>query len=54
MLETKVDGLVRDVAEIKGKLSSMPTTFQMLTWYVTVAVALAGLVFAIARMTAAH
>ena len=44
-----MDGLVKDVAEIKGRLSQMPTTFQMLTWYVGVALGLTGLVFAIAR-----
>lgn len=47
--EPKMDGLVKDVAEIKGRLSQMPTTFQMLTWYVGVALGLTGLVFAIAR-----
>jgi hypothetical protein len=48
-LEADVKSLIKDVAEIKGRLSQMPTTFQMLTWYVGVAIGLTGLVFAVAR-----
>lgn len=51
-VEGKIDLLSQDVAEIKGKLSQMPTTFQMLTWFVGVSIALTALVFTIARMTA--
>jgi hypothetical protein len=53
-LEDKVDGVIKDIAEIKGRLSQMPTTFQMLTWLVGVAIALTGLVYAVARTTAPH
>lgn len=58
--EIKADlkGLVKDVAEIKGRLSQMPTTFQMLTWFVGIAMALSigltGLVFTIARSVGTH
>jgi hypothetical protein len=62
-LETDVADIKRDVrhltetvAEIKGRLMNMPTTFQVLTWFVGVSVGLAiglsGLVFTIARTTA--
>jgi len=64
MLEARVAALEIDVKEVKlslvaikeklagieGKLSNMPTTFQMLTWFVGVAIGLVGLVFAIARL----
>lgn len=46
-LEGKTDGLVKDVAELKGMLSSMPTTFQMASWMVGIAVALAAIVFTV-------
>jgi hypothetical protein len=56
-LETKVSeiwtdarSLVKDVAEIKGKLSNMPTTFQIVSWFVGVALGLVALVFTIARL----
>ena len=42
--------LVKDVAEIKGKLSNMPTTFQIVSWFVGVAIGLVALVFTIARL----
>lgn len=38
-----------DIAEIKGRLSQMPTTFQMVTWLVGVAMGLVALVFTVAR-----
>ena len=50
----KADTLIKDVAEIKGRLSQMPTTFQMLTWFVGVALGLVGLVFAVARSVGTH
>lgn len=62
-LEAKVDILIVDVrevksathslreavAEIRGKISQMPTTWQMATWFVGVSMGLVVLVFAIAR-----
>lgn len=51
-LKSDVRGARLDLAEIKGKLSQMPTTFQLLTWFMTVAIALVGLTFAIAKFVA--
>ena len=53
-LDDDVGALIKDVAEIKGRLSQMPTTFQMQTWFVGVALGLVGLVFAVARSMAPH
>lgn len=50
-LEADTKSLVKDVAEIKGKLSNLPTTFQMVTWFIGVSFALTGLVFTISRLT---
>ena len=44
-----VRALIKDVAEIKGKISQMPTAFQMQAWFVGVAIGLVALVFAVAR-----
>ncbi|CAN5210491.1 hypothetical protein BH10PSE6_BH10PSE6_11480 [soil metagenome] len=44
-----VKTLVKEVAEMKGKLSNMPTTFQLVTWFIGVALGLVALVFTIAR-----
>ncbi|CAA7626850.1 hypothetical protein MTBSS4_70048 [Magnetospirillum sp. SS-4] len=61
--EIKVDlkSLVKDAAAIKerlagieGRLSNLPTTFQMLTWFVGISLGLVGLVFTIARTVALH
>lgn len=51
-LEADVKVLVGDVAEIKGELSNMPTTFQTVSRFVGVSIGLTGLAFAIARVTA--
>ena len=44
-----VRAVIKDVAEIKGKISQMPTTFQMQAWFVGVSLGLVALVFAVAR-----
>ncbi len=44
-----VRALIKDVAEIKGKISQIPTTFQMQAWFVGVSMGLVALVFAVAR-----
>ena len=44
-----VRAVIKDVAEIKGKISQMPTTFQMQVWFVGVSLGLVALVFAVAR-----
>ena len=48
-LEGKVDQVRVDLAEIKGRLTNMPTTFQLVSWFVGVAIGLTALVFTIAR-----
>ena len=48
-LEGDMKTLVRDVAEIKGKISQMPSTFQLMSWFVGVAMGLTVLVFTIAK-----
>ena len=52
-VEDKLDAVALDIAEIKGRVSQLPTTFQILTWFIGVAIGLTGLVFLIARITAA-
>jgi hypothetical protein len=44
-----VRAVIKDVAEIKGKISQMPTTFQMQAWFLGVSLGLVALVFAVAR-----
>ena len=44
-----VRAVIKDVAEIKDKISQMPTTFQMQAWFVGVSLGLVALVFAVAR-----
>ena len=48
-LETGIDDIRQRLSHIEGKLSNMPTTFQMQTWFVGVAIGLIGLTFAIAK-----
>jgi hypothetical protein len=51
-VEDKLDVVALDIVEIKGRVSQLPTTFQILTWFIGVAIGLSGLVFLIARITA--
>jgi hypothetical protein len=44
-----VRAVIKDVAEIKGKISRIPTTFQMQAWFVGVSLGLVALVFAVSR-----
>ena len=48
-ISVDVKAVIKDVAEIKGKISQMPTTFQMQAWFVGVSLGLVALVFAVAR-----
>lgn len=48
-MSVDVKALIREVSGIKGKISQMPTTFQMQVWFVGVALGLVVLVFTIAR-----
>ena len=57
----RVDAVEKDLvairermAGIEGKLSNMPTTSQMMTWFVGVSIALVGLTFTIAKVVGAH
>lgn len=52
-LKVNVTRLIDVVAEIRGSLTNMPTTFQVLTWFIAVAIGPTGLVYATARLTAA-
>lgn len=47
-MNVDVKVLIRDISEIKAKVSRMPTTFQMLAWFVGVSMGLVALVFMIA------
>ncbi len=51
-LEEMVGRIGLDLAEVKGKLSQMPTGFQMAAWMAGFAFAVAGLTFAALRMAA--
>lgn len=60
-LKSDAKSLIKDTGAIKerlagieGRLSNLPTTFQMLTWFVGIALGLVGLVFTIARTVGAH
>ncbi|MGE0154778.1 MAG: hypothetical protein AB7R90_19330 [Reyranellaceae bacterium] len=48
--DAKLSQALVDLAEIKGRLSNLPTTFQVMTWFVGVAIGLVALTFAIARV----
>ena len=45
-----IAGLKGDIAEVRGRLTNIPTTFQVLTWFIGVAIGLTALVFTIARV----
>jgi hypothetical protein len=44
-----VGAVTKDVAEIEGRMSQVPTEFQMPAWFVGVSLGLVALVFAAAR-----
>jgi hypothetical protein len=48
-LESRLETLRLEVAEARGRLANAPTTFQLLSWFVGIALALVSLTFAIAR-----
>lgn len=48
--EAKVDALIKDVAEIKGRISAMPSTWQL----VGLILAIMGASFTILRFTIGH
>lgn len=47
-LRTDVSGIKEKLAGIEGKLSNLPTTFQMMGWFVATSLGIAGLVSVIA------
>jgi hypothetical protein len=49
-LEEAVTAIRLDIAEMKGKLSNLPTTWQLIGVNFGLVVGVAGLVFAVARM----
>ncbi len=49
-LEEAIIAIRLDIAEMKGKLSNLPTTWQLIGVNFGLAVGVAGLVFAVARM----
>lgn len=40
----------KDFGELRGRVGHMPTTFQMVSWFVGVGIGLTGLAFTIARL----
>ena len=48
-LEEKVDKIGLDVAELKGRVSQLPTVWQLVGLNIGLAFGVAGLVFAVAR-----
>ena len=53
-----VKRLTIDVAEIKGRLSQIPTSFQLVSWVLSLnfglTIGMSGLIYAIVRATLAH
>ena len=61
LLEQVVAELKRltiDVAEMKGRLSQMPTNFQLVSWGLSlcfgISIGMSGLIYAVVRATLAH
>ncbi len=53
-LEAKLDSLIKDVAEIKGRLAQMPTTFQLIGLTFGMIFAVMGSSFAVLRFGLPH
>ncbi len=49
-LSRDVRTLSGDVAKIEGRVSVLPTAFQIMSWNASLAITVAGLVFAIVRL----
>ena len=49
-VETRLETLRVELAETKGRMANAPTTFQVLSWFVGIAIALVGVTFTVARM----
>ena len=48
-MNVDIKSLGKAVGDLAGKVSQLPTTWTMAGWFVTVSIALTGLVFTIAR-----
>ena len=48
-MKSDLKTLIKDVARLDGKLSNLPTTFQLISWFVGVSLGLVALVFTVAR-----
>ena len=46
-MDVDLKALIKDISEIKAKVSRLPTTFQMQAWFVGVSMGLVAVVFAI-------
>jgi len=53
-IETAVDAIRLDLAEIKGKLSNLPTTFQLLYMQAGLILAIFAAAFGLLRLAAPH
>ncbi len=57
-IEVLLERVTVDIAELKGRVSQMPTSFQLVSWGLSLNVGLmigmSGLVYAVARATLAH
>lgn len=49
-IEARLETLRVELAETRGRLANAPTTFQVLSWFVGIAVALVGVTFTVARL----
>ena len=49
-LSKEIHSLAKDIAEVKGKLSNMPTTWTLIAFAVGAVLASGGLAFTIARL----
>ncbi len=51
---TKDAPSAKEFGQLTGRVMNMPTTFQMVTWFVGVGVGLIGLTFTIAKLITQH
>ncbi|MDF3075486.1 MAG: hypothetical protein K0S54_3153 [Alphaproteobacteria bacterium] len=49
-VEARLEALRIELAETRGRLTNSPSTFQVLSWFAGIAVALIGVTFTIARV----
>ncbi|MGE0151760.1 MAG: hypothetical protein AB7R90_04030 [Reyranellaceae bacterium] len=49
-IEARLEELSIELAETRGRLANAPSTFQVLSWFAGIAVALVGVTFTVARL----